>query len=728
MKKLSSMRLHCSVLIAASTILVSCASDAEKTNSTESTPLTNVVTAAVSATNAPAKPAVRIEPAKVVTSPGLEEIIQLCQANVDESVILAYIERSPIAYNPSAEEIVYLNDIGISPTVVAALLKHGRDLTDQAAENAAKTETIATPVLADTNAPSTTTSNTIVIGAPNTLNNPAPETMVVQNPVPPATQVLPETQTVTTTEVAPPQQPVTINYFYSSLSPYGTWMQVDDYGWCWQPSVVTTYPTWQPYCDRGRWLYSDYGWYWQSDYSWGWAPFHYGRWFRHGGYGWVWCPDTVWGSSWVSWRRSPGYCGWAPLPPGAYFDSVHGWAYHGRYVGVGFDFGLSFDCFTFVSLGHFCDRNPYRHFVDRDHRRPIFGETTIDNNYRRGPGGRVINEGIGRDRISAVTHSEIRPVAVRDMPPGSPRAIRPDRTGKEGKDVVIYRPNPQQPPPAMTGATAKRPDNNRPPVSLVGPGTSHPISSPRAGEPQTGTLKSVVDRPSTTPASTAPPSVANPAIGRREATTTRPTPILAPTPKAVEQRKSFSERTPVAVPKVEPARTAPATSTKPIQGRVDSSPRMPVSNVRAPAWTPAASTPSLSAPAPAVRSPSAPAYSKPAEAVRSVNTISPARTPVASPAMTPAQGTRFNTVAPSMSPAPVNRSVSKPSAPRMESAPVRQIQQAPVRSSAPPVQNFSAPRGNYVSPSVSPSPSPRPATAPSSSSSGRGNQNNGKRP
>jgi hypothetical protein len=704
------MRLHCSVLIAASTILASCASDAEKTNSTESTPLTNVVTAAASVTNAPAKPVVRIEPVKVVTSPGLEEVIQLCQANVDESVILAYIERSPIAYNPSAEEIVYLNDIGISPIVVAALLKHGRDLTDQTAENAAKTETIAMPVPADANAPYTTTSNTVVTGAPNTLNNPAPETMVAQNPAPPATQVLPETQTVTTTEAAPPQQPVTINYFYSSLSPYGTWMQVDDYGWCWQPSVVTTYPTWQPYCDRGHWLYSDYGWYWQSDYSWGWAPFHYGRWFRHGGYGWVWSPDTVWGSSWVSWRRSPGYCGWAPLPPGAYFDSVHGWAYHGRNVGVGFDFGLSFDCFTFVSLGHFYDRNPYRHFVDRDHRRPIFGETTIDNNYHRGPGGRVINEGIGRDRISAATHGEIRPVAVRDMPPGSAHAIRPDRTERNGKDVVIYRPSPQQPPPAMTGVTAKRPDNNRPPVSLVGPGTSRPVTSPRAGEPQT---------------------VANPAMGRRE-TTTSPTPMQAPTPKAVEQRKSFSERTPVTRSVAEPVRTVPATSAKPIGGRVDSSPRMPVSNVRAPAWTPSANTPSLSAPMPALRSPGAPAYSKPVEAVRSVNTISPARTPMTAPAATPAQGVRFNTTtpqyAPSPSPMPVSRNISTPTTRPMESAPVRQIQQAPVRSSPPPVSSFSSPRGNYVSPSLSPSPASRPAMSSGSSSSGRGNQSNGRRP
>ena len=61
------------------------------------------------------------------------------------------------------------------------------------------------------------------------------------------------------------------------------------------------------------------GWYWMSDYSWGWAPFHYGRWFHHARFGWCWMPDTVWGPSWVTWRYSDDYCGWAPLPPGAIY-------------------------------------------------------------------------------------------------------------------------------------------------------------------------------------------------------------------------------------------------------------------------------------------------------------------------------------------------------------------------------------------------------------------------
>ena len=85
-----------------------------------------------------------------------------------------------------------------------------------------------------------------------------------------------------------------------------------------------------------------------SDYSWGWAAFHYGRWFHHERFGWCWTPDTVWGPSWVTWRYSVDYCGWAPLPPFTVFVSGIGFIYRGAAVGVGFDFGLGAGFFTFV--------------------------------------------------------------------------------------------------------------------------------------------------------------------------------------------------------------------------------------------------------------------------------------------------------------------------------------------------------------------------------------------
>src|SRR5206468_1232576 len=130
-------------------------------------------------------------------------------------------------------------------------------------------------------------------------------------------------------------------YFHESLAPYGSWVSVPEYGMCWQPTVVVVNPGWRPYCDRGRWVYTDCGWYWQSDYSWGWAPFHYGRWHNDLRVGWVWVPDRVWGPSWVCWRQSDAYCGWAPLPPAARFEVGVGLVFNHGHVGTSFDFGLN---------------------------------------------------------------------------------------------------------------------------------------------------------------------------------------------------------------------------------------------------------------------------------------------------------------------------------------------------------------------------------------------------
>src|SRR6185369_10574223 len=49
-------------------------------------------------------------------------------------------------------------------------------------------------------------------------------------------------------------------YFYDSLAPYGSWIDIQGYGLCWQPTTVVLNAGWSPYCDRGRWVYSDCGW------------------------------------------------------------------------------------------------------------------------------------------------------------------------------------------------------------------------------------------------------------------------------------------------------------------------------------------------------------------------------------------------------------------------------------------------------------------------------------
>ena len=131
---------------------------------------------------------------------------------------------------------------------------------------------------------------------------------------------------------------VSIDFIYDNLSG-GNWIDVEGYGYGWQPDVVVRDPNWRPYSD-GYWAYTDYGWTWISYEDFGWATYHYGRWANLADYGWVWFPgeDLDWGPAWVSWRTGGDYIGWAPLPPRG-----PGIVYEGQPIGgnvdVTFDIG-----------------------------------------------------------------------------------------------------------------------------------------------------------------------------------------------------------------------------------------------------------------------------------------------------------------------------------------------------------------------------------------------------
>ncbi|SRR6266540_535757 len=108
---------------------------------------------------------------------------------------------------------------------------------------------------------------------------------------------------------------VSIDFFYNNLSG-GNWIEVEGYGYGWQPDIAVSDPNWRPYAD-GYWAYTDYGWTWISYEDFGWAAYHYGRWANLADYGWTWFPGSNldWGPAWVSWRTGGDYIGWAPLPP-----------------------------------------------------------------------------------------------------------------------------------------------------------------------------------------------------------------------------------------------------------------------------------------------------------------------------------------------------------------------------------------------------------------------------
>jgi hypothetical protein len=310
----------------------------------------------------------------------------------------------------------------------------------------------------------------------------------------PPAQPAPAPDTTYQPETAPPlEQPVeqpaevTVNYFYDTLAPYGSWVDVDDYGWCWRPSVVVYNPGWQPYCDHGHWVYTDCGWYWFSDYSWGWAPFHYGRWFQHSRWGWCWTPDTVWGPSWVTWRYSDDYCGWAPLPPRAAYRDGVGFFYNGLAVSVGFDFGLSWNCFAFVPIGHFCDPHPRRYCVAPAQVTQIYNHTAVINNFNFNSHNRTfVNAGIAPERIVARTHTPIHPIAIRATTSPAGHGPHGDQLSRDGGTLIVNR-------PSFTGNPAPGGNrNNRPPQSgsppqnhSPQPNNNWPASQTRqVGQPQ----------------------------------------------------------------------------------------------------------------------------------------------------------------------------------------------------------------------------------------------------
>jgi len=234
-----------------------------------------------------------------------------------------------------------------------------------------------------------------------------------------ASEPAPAAEPSTATTVPPPPTeeipaPETVNYFYDSLAPYGTWVDVSGYGRCWRPTVVVTTPGWRPYSHGGRWEWTDSGWYWYSDYSWGWAPFHYGRWFSHPRWGWCWVPGSTWGPSWVSWRYSDSYCGWSPLPPAACYSPSIGFTYFGRSCGSSFSFGLTWDCFTFVSYNNFRSRRYDRDCVPRNQVGRVYNNTTVVNNIIRGNNNTIINNGIAPTQITANGGAPIKQVNIRE--------------------------------------------------------------------------------------------------------------------------------------------------------------------------------------------------------------------------------------------------------------------------------------------------------------------------
>jgi|WetSurMetagenome_2_1015567.scaffolds.fasta_scaffold00130_9 hypothetical protein len=308
-----------------------------------------------------------------------DELINLAQSGVDEEVMITFIDQSPDVFDLSSDDIVTLKNLGVSSRVINGAMRHNRGG-----------------------------------GSAEPSQSPPPSQVT-----------------------APPPGDLNVSYFYQALYPYGTWFNVDGM-WCWRPGAIDGEPGWTPYCNRGHWVFTDWGWTWVSDYIWGWAPFHYGRWFRHPAHGWLWVPDNEWGPAWVTWRTSPEYFGWAPLPPRTRFVRNQGLYYGDRLVSAEFEFNLGPVDFCFIDNRHFRDADLRPHVVPPHVVQRIFGASAIIRSNYTTVENRIVDQGPAPSFVERVTQAPVRSITVvaADVRPGMPLP----QGGITARGLILFKP------------------------------------------------------------------------------------------------------------------------------------------------------------------------------------------------------------------------------------------------------------------------------------------------
>jgi hypothetical protein len=120
---------------------------------------------------------VEIAPPKVPY--GIEDIVKLSKAQVNEEVIVKYIQNSGTIYTLTPKEIVYLRDQGVSDRVVHTMLDQRRNVS----ETAAQVQPVAEPAAAPVPAPAPTFANPPPAdAAPAQASAPASTVYVIPHP------------------------------------------------------------------------------------------------------------------------------------------------------------------------------------------------------------------------------------------------------------------------------------------------------------------------------------------------------------------------------------------------------------------------------------------------------------------------------------------------------------------------------------------------------------------
>src|SRR2546423_534572 len=157
-----------------------------------------------------------------VTAP-VADIISLADSGMDESVMLAFVNKSSSTFNLRADEIIYLKDLGVPNSVMTAMIQRDEALREELAKASARVAAQAP----DLSYPADVrTSSSEVVTVP-------PQTDYATEPYVPS--------------VAAPVAEPTYSNFYDSLAPYGSWVDVEGYGRCWQPTTLIVNSGWRPY-------------------------------------------------------------------------------------------------------------------------------------------------------------------------------------------------------------------------------------------------------------------------------------------------------------------------------------------------------------------------------------------------------------------------------------------------------------------------------------------------
>lgn len=401
----SCLALSCalSLVIAGSPRLTVLAQDAASaTGATAS--VTNPMTDAPAAADLAATAGISLPPG-VYVSPSFAATVKMARAGLADEVIIAFINNSAGTFNLGSDQIIYLNDLGVSSDLIAAMIQHDQAL-----------------------------SLGLIPATASTVPTPLPSSSLPPIPIMTTGPIV---------QSVPLPAEVNRSGFGDALAPYGNWMNVGDYGWCWQPAVALLHRGWRPYRDAGKWLWTANGWYWASDYSWGGIVFHYGRWVSDPALGWCWCPEETWAPAWVTWRYRGDYCGWAPLPPNtALAPSGVGLTYNGSSVATDYGFDLGPKDYCFVPWEFFYGGPPARHSLRGLLGAQVFATSTAVNDIFLSADHTVVNQGLPLYRVMQAVSGDIPTVPIHNIP-ATAGGVQPDRLGNENGALVILHPTTQ---------------------------------------------------------------------------------------------------------------------------------------------------------------------------------------------------------------------------------------------------------------------------------------------